>query len=129
MWLAFLIAGAIGLSWAFLPFNSALMFTILGIILGGISLFLGWRMDKEVKEGFKRLEKITEDGGKRLQRIIAEGRGETREFFKETARILAKMDERSEEGRKETRELFREIARILEKMEERAEGRHRELIR
>jgi DNA-binding transcriptional MerR regulator len=142
IWFAIFLAGIIGASWAFLSSETALLVTVVGVILGVLSLLLGWRSDKTIREikelikewregTDKRLaqnDKMIEEGFKRVERIIEEGKRETQRMI--------------EEGRKETRELLRwieetlreihktqgDIARILEKMDERAEHRHRELM-
>jgi len=142
MWLAVLMGGAVAVSWAYLPFDFALLVTIFAFIITTISLYLGWKMEKEIREGFKRSEegnkrmeriieegfKRSEEGNKRLEKIMEDGFKRLEIFLNETNRMI-------EGGRRETREILSEIqrtqadiARILEKMDERAAQRHRELM-
>jgi flagellar motor component MotA len=153
IWFAIFLAGIIGASWAFLSSETALLVTVVGVILGVLSLLLGWRSDKTIREIKELIKEWREGTDKRLaqtDKMVEEGKRETQrmieEGFKRVERIIEEGKRETqrmiEEGRKETRELLRwieetlreihktqgDIARILEKMDERAEHRHRELM-
>jgi hypothetical protein len=104
IWFALLIGGAIGMSWALLPFDMAFMITILGVILGGVSIYLGWRTEKLIRKM-----------GEENNEIIKEWR-EERKIWKEEMKELIKewweerkmWKEETEKKSEEVKELIRE---------------------
>ena len=51
-WFVLFLMGVIGASWAFMSSETALLVTIMGVILGILSLLLGWRGDKLIRGHF-----------------------------------------------------------------------------
>ena len=94
MWLAVLIGAVIAASWAFLSPDLAMALTFLGVVLGGITLYQGWKMDKKLEEG-KR---------------------ETRELIKETQRMIDEGNRRAYEMMQRTQEMIDEGNRRLERI-------------
>jgi uncharacterized membrane protein (DUF106 family) len=90
--------GVIGLSWALLPPDHAILITVLGLILGVLSFIQGIRTEKlirEIREDIKETRELI----KETQRLIQES-------SRETKMILDKMDERAEQRH---REIMKEI--------------------
>ena len=60
------MSGVIGVSWAVLPSHLAFLVTIMGIILGVLSILLGWRGDKLIREMKEMVKEWREDTNMRL---------------------------------------------------------------
>jgi gas vesicle protein len=96
--------GVIGLSWALLPPDHAILITLLGLILGVLSFIQGIRTEKLIKG----IEKLIMESQGRTEKLIKEWREETQRLIQESSR---------------------ETKMILDKMDERAEQRHREIMK
>ena len=125
IWFALFIGGAIGVSWALLPSDMALMITILGVILGGISLYLGWRTEKLIKQMDKESKEMIEEGFKRsreaderVERMIEEGFKRSREADERVERMIEegwkRVERIIEEGKRETQKMIEEGFKRLE---------------
>jgi len=102
--------GVIGLSWALLPPDHAILITVLGLILGTLSFIQGIRTEKlirEIREDIKETREMIKEWRERTEKLIKEWREETQRLIQESNR---------------------ETKMILDKMDERAEQRHRELL-
>jgi methyl-accepting chemotaxis protein len=143
IWFIIFLTGIVGASWALLSAETAFLVTIMGVILAILSVYLGLRGDKLIREIKELIKEWREDTNRRAiltDKMIEEGVKRSEEANRRVEKMIEegwkRVEKTIEEGWKRVERMIEEGAKRseeankrVEKMIEEGKRETRELIR